>query len=193
MSAEQGNVFAQNNLGLLNANGQGVIQNYQEAVRWYRLAAEQGYALAQNNLSIMYWRGKGVTQDYEAAAKWFRLASKQGNADAQYNLGVLYRLGQGVVQDHQEAARLYRLAATQGKENRTKQPWSYYMRMVRVLFRTTKKLRNGIDWLQSRDMHLHKITLVCYIDVVKVWSKNYQEAEKLYRLAAEQGNAQWSV
>jgi TPR repeat protein len=32
------------------ANGQGVPQDYGEAIRWYRKAAEQGFADAQFNL-----------------------------------------------------------------------------------------------------------------------------------------------
>ena len=42
--AEQGNAYAQNNLGLMYDNGQGVLQDYKTAVKWYRLAAKQGYA-----------------------------------------------------------------------------------------------------------------------------------------------------
>ena len=45
--AEQGDAVAQNYLGVMYYNGQGVPQNYAEAVRLYRLAAEQGIADAQ--------------------------------------------------------------------------------------------------------------------------------------------------
>ena len=38
-------------------NGEGVPQDYKEAVKWYRLAAEQGDAIAQTNLGIMYEYG----------------------------------------------------------------------------------------------------------------------------------------
>jgi len=54
--AEQGSAEAQYNLGLMYANGDGVPQNDEEAVRWYRLAAEQGDANAQFNLGGMYRR-----------------------------------------------------------------------------------------------------------------------------------------
>ena len=37
-----------------------VQQNYEEAVKWYRLSAEQGYSYAQNNLGLMYENGEGV-------------------------------------------------------------------------------------------------------------------------------------
>ncbi len=73
--AEQGNTSAQNNLGVMYAEGRGVPQDYAEAVRWYRLAAEQGDAGAQNNLGIMYDTGEGVTQDNVQAHMWYNLAA----------------------------------------------------------------------------------------------------------------------
>ena len=44
--AEQGNAFAQFNLGFMYAKGQGVLQDDKEAVRWYRTAVKQGEAKA---------------------------------------------------------------------------------------------------------------------------------------------------
>src|ERR1035438_5254339 len=41
---------AQVHLGLMYYQGQGVPQDYKEAMRWYRLAADQGDADAQFNL-----------------------------------------------------------------------------------------------------------------------------------------------
>ena len=65
-------------LVLCTTNGDGVPQDYKEAVKWYRLAAEQGYADAQYNLGLMYSNGEGVPQDYKEAVKWYRLAAEQG-------------------------------------------------------------------------------------------------------------------
>jgi len=84
---EQGNASTQYNLGWMYDNGEGVPQDYEKAVKWYRLAAEQGYSLAQLGLGVMYDNGKGVPQDYQEAVKWYRRAAEQGNAAAQYNLG----------------------------------------------------------------------------------------------------------
>ena len=58
--AEQGFASAQTNLGVMYLNGQGVLQDYAKAVKWYRLAAEQGHATAQYNLGLTYGRGLGV-------------------------------------------------------------------------------------------------------------------------------------
>ena len=42
--AEQGNAKAQNELGRMYELGLGGVQDYKEAVKWYRKAAEQGDA-----------------------------------------------------------------------------------------------------------------------------------------------------
>jgi TPR repeat protein len=65
LAAEQGNVAAQYNLGLMYAKGQGVPQNQKTAVKWYTLAAKQGNAGAQFNLGWMYGKGQGIPQDYK--------------------------------------------------------------------------------------------------------------------------------
>ncbi len=71
--------FSQYSLGVMYANGQGVPQDYAEAVRWYRKAADWGVPSAQNNLGAMYANGRGVTQDSVEAHMWFNLAGEQGN------------------------------------------------------------------------------------------------------------------
>ena len=42
LSAEQGFLYAQNNLGYMYENGLGVEKDLKEAVRLYRLSADQG-------------------------------------------------------------------------------------------------------------------------------------------------------
>ena len=62
--------------------GQGVVQDYVEAVKWYRLAAQQGHAGAQRNLGAMYSIGQGVLKDYVKAHSWLNLGAASGNTDA---------------------------------------------------------------------------------------------------------------
>ena len=62
-AAEQGDGDAQYNIGVKYHDGDGVPQDYAEAVKWYRLAADQGEARAQHNLGMMYYKGEGVPQD----------------------------------------------------------------------------------------------------------------------------------
>ena len=66
------------------------LQDYAEAMHWYRKAAEQGNAIAQFNLGVMYSNGEGIKRDQTEAVKWYRLAAAQGNVSALCNLGVMY-------------------------------------------------------------------------------------------------------
>ena len=59
--------------------GEGVLQDYAEAAKWYRLAAEQGMASAQNNLGAMYQLGAGVLQSNVMAHMWYNIASANGD------------------------------------------------------------------------------------------------------------------
>ncbi len=114
LRALAGDAVAQYNLGVKYHEGQGVPQDYAEALKWYRKAAEQGLANAQYNIGILFEAGRGVPQDTAEAVKWYRLAAEQGDADAQVRLGYMYAVGHGVVQDSTEAVMWLRLAAEQG-------------------------------------------------------------------------------
>jgi len=78
--AEQGDSYAQYNLGLMYDYGEGVIEDDTQAVYWYRKAAEQGHAKAQYNLGVMYESGRGIAKDDTQAVYWFRKAAEQGEA-----------------------------------------------------------------------------------------------------------------
>ena len=98
-AAEQGDARAQFNLGIMYDNGEGVLKDEAEAVKWCRLAAKQGYVDAQFMLGNIYGSGIGVPQDDVEAARWFRMAAEQGHAEAQFFLGVRYNTGMGVLKD----------------------------------------------------------------------------------------------
>ena len=61
---------------MLYDNGQGVAQDHEEAVNWYRKAANQGVALAQDNLGLMYAKGLGVAKNYVIAYALFNTAAE---------------------------------------------------------------------------------------------------------------------
>jgi TPR repeat protein len=58
--------------------GNGVVQDYAEAAKWYSLAADQGFALAQFNIGGMYAKGIGVIQSDVMAHMWYNIASANG-------------------------------------------------------------------------------------------------------------------
>ena len=113
--AEQGDAGAQGLLAQAYYLGEGVAQDYVEAVRRARLAAEQGDARGQSVLAAAYNSANGVAADYGEAVRWARLAAEQGDARGQFVLASLYRGGRGgVAQDYVESVRWARLAADQG-------------------------------------------------------------------------------
>ncbi len=58
LAADRGDAAAQNNLGMMYYDGDGVAQNYGEAVRYFRLAADQGDAGGQFAVGRMYYDGR---------------------------------------------------------------------------------------------------------------------------------------
>ena len=95
LGPRQGHAGAQFNLGLMYANGAGVLKDDAEAVRWYRLAADQGLAGAQLNLGNRYANGAGVLKDDAEAVRWYRPGCRTGPSQraVQSREQVLHRAG----------------------------------------------------------------------------------------------------
>ena len=118
--ADKGKAWAQDMLGQMYRDGEGVDQSYQRAKELYDLAVSQGEANAQYNLGVMYQEGQGVDQSYERTAEYYEAAARQGLAEAQYNLGNFYANGQGVEQSFETAREWWMKSAEQGHENSIK-------------------------------------------------------------------------
>ena len=87
--ANQGDANAQFNLALMYKHGEGVPQDFKQAIQWYTKAAEQGDVDAQYNLALMYKNGEGVLQDYMIAYAWFNLAAFQGGELPRKNRDII--------------------------------------------------------------------------------------------------------
>lgn len=158
IAASNGYAPAQCNLGLCYDTGKGVLQNENEAAKWYRKAAEQGNGTAQYNLGLCYKNGDGVKQSYSEAIKWFLKSSASGYKDAKDNLqkmsnDILFKealnLYEGKAYD--KALLLYEIAANKGDASSM----------------------CNIGYLYANGYGVNK---------------NVIEATKWYRKAAEQGN-----
>jgi len=75
--ANQGDLDAQYNLGVIYYSGIGVSCDFQEALIWFRKAAEQGNVDGQVGIAAMLYKGEGTRQDFEEAATWLRRAADQ--------------------------------------------------------------------------------------------------------------------
>jgi TPR repeat protein len=81
--------IAQFRVGYMYERGDGVVQDYKEAMRLYLLSAAQGNAIAQFRIGYLYEKGWGVTQDDAQAVQWYGKAAAQGNQPANNRLAVL--------------------------------------------------------------------------------------------------------
>ena len=115
-AAKNGQIEAENVLGVFYAEGIFVEKNIEEAIKWYRIAALSGNEVAQSNLGNKYYFGEGVEKDLSQAVKWWRLAADQGYDNAQVRLGNCYYDGEGVDQDYEKAVKLYEQAVDQDND-----------------------------------------------------------------------------
>ena len=84
--AELGDADAQHNLAYCYEYGDGVVQDIDKAIYWYKKAAEQEFVPAQVSLGNIYYYGEGVEQDDEKAMHWFTQAAELGDERAQCKL-----------------------------------------------------------------------------------------------------------
>jgi len=94
---------AQYEMALRYADGEGVPQNYRDAMAWFAKAAANDNDKAQWKLGLGYLKGIGVPHDERKAAVWFKRAANHGNIRAQSALSDLYLSGRGVPRDYVRA------------------------------------------------------------------------------------------
>lgn len=117
-AAEAGTATAQYALGLRLTRGRGILQDYAQAARWFRLAADQNHTQAQIRLGQAYFEGLGVIQDIDQAQRWLQRAASTGAAQPLFALASLLESQAAAAVDPQvnlsQAADLYRRAADLG-------------------------------------------------------------------------------
>lgn len=68
--AQLGERDAQNEVGVMYAQGKGVRPDQRKAVYWFRKSADQGYPRGACNLGLHYARGWGVKKNRTLMMKW---------------------------------------------------------------------------------------------------------------------------
>lgn len=91
--AEQGSTLAQNLLGLLFENGQGVPRSSSEAVKWFEKSARGGNVMAQVNLARVLLQGRPAPAAAQHALNWLKKAAAKNYPPALTMLGMLYAEG----------------------------------------------------------------------------------------------------
>jgi TPR repeat protein len=114
--AREGNTQAQQVLGVMYENGQGVKKDERLAIVWFRQAAEANNASAQYLLGSILERQSAGSETPGEALKWYRRAATNGHPSAQYRMGQLELKGTkgGAAPDLLKASYWFGLAAVQG-------------------------------------------------------------------------------
>jgi tetratricopeptide (TPR) repeat protein len=110
--AERNNAVAICKIGVCYGYGQGVPQDYDEAIKWFRKAADLGDVTAMLNLSAYY----DETQNEAEAFKWYRKAAELGDVYSISCIAYCYETGYGVSVDLAEALKWYRKAKELGDD-----------------------------------------------------------------------------
>jgi hypothetical protein len=109
--AKAGAVTAEYEMGLRYADGEGVPQNYHDAMTWFAKASDAGNAKAQWKLALGYLEGIGVPRDERQALVWLKRAANNGDARAQRALSEMYLSGRDVPRDYVRAYAWANIAA----------------------------------------------------------------------------------
>ena len=110
--AENGDARAQNFMGDLYFAGQGVNQDFRQALFWFKLAAGKGSAAARYNLGVAAEQGRGLPASRPQAMSWYKQAAEKGNVPAMLALARLARASDPP--DDEAAARWTQKAAETG-------------------------------------------------------------------------------
>ena len=93
-------------LAYIYQEGNGILQNYQEALKRLLKLIEMGDTMAFGEVGKYYFNGWGTSRDYKTAAEYFYrsiLKDNEDNFDATLQLVKMYKEGLGVVQDLSKA------------------------------------------------------------------------------------------
>ena len=197
--ATNGHAKAQLLIGDCFANGQGVLKNTNEAVKWYRQAAYKELPEAQYRMFVCYRDGVGVERNLENAAKLCRKAAEAGLYEAMFDMGMLYVEGAGVDANAESAFRWFLKGAEcgyppalykcgqcykigYGVEKNEDEAAKWQNKAVEPL-RTSANADNALAMVQLANLYKEG-------DVVVL---DKEEAAKWFRKSAELGNVEAQI
>lgn len=195
--ANLGHPSAQNALGAIYFDGQGVERSNQAALDWFQKSAEfitETEGVAQVNLGYMYETARGTPRSDTKAFQQYLRGLQTGNPQAQLMVGGFFMEGRGIEQNQAEGLRWFRQSAINGYAN-GQSALGY------ALFKGEggpSDLNAAAYWFgQAADqgqMFAQSSIAAMYEEGWGV-NQSYTEAARYYRMAAEQDRAydQWRL
>jgi len=89
--AEAGNAEAQYRIGDMYRYGDGINQNYDTAMSWFKKAVRNGYRPMMLTLGYMVGKGQGIKASLDGEICFYRLEAVRGNPQTQWALYLALR------------------------------------------------------------------------------------------------------
>lgn len=115
----RGNTAAYYNLGYIYLLGQGVKEDANKAVGYFRKGTTHQDTKCMQALAMCYKNGDGLEVDYTKTIYWLNQGIKLNDLGCMYQLAVCYEKGIGVEVNLEEARRLMELCSKKNKDART--------------------------------------------------------------------------
>jgi uncharacterized protein len=90
LAAQQGDAYAQKNLGMMYEYGEGTGTNKPEAVHWYKQSADLNNTVGMERLARMYEAGEGITKDRAKAFYWYEKSATAGDSQTKVAMANRY-------------------------------------------------------------------------------------------------------
>lgn len=169
---------AQYHVGLCFANGNVVTKSLETAFVWYVKSAEQNYTDGIVHMADAQYAGLGTGEDKAAAAKAYERGDQAGNVHSTYMLAVSYENGYGFDKNLTTAYALYNKAAENEYEGAADAG-----KIIAL------PARYWEDAIVKKDAVAQYNLGCCFSRGRCGVEKDDAQAFKLFKLSAEQGNA----
>ncbi|KAJ3259104.1 ERAD-associated protein [Boothiomyces macroporosus] len=207
LAANKGESVSMYNLGYCYEQGLGVQKNMKEAIYWYRKSASYGNCYAQNALGYIHEEGQGVERNEFLAAKYYKLSAEQGYPWAQCNYAYCVQNGLGTEKNDVLGSFWYHKAAVQGH---SRNGIGTEVNEGKAFYWIEQCAKGESDVAQNTLGHLYEEGIGCKQDYAKAayWAQtnlgillteglgveqNFEEAFKLFQLAAEQKHSRAQI
>ncbi|MCH5308461.1 MAG: sel1 repeat family protein [Prevotella sp.] len=197
--ADKGNIsIAQHEVAICYQEGDGVAQDFAEALKYLHKAATnpKPWGAAFLSLGNCYYMGIGTPKNYEEAFKWYLkgadipdgvVTREDITAQCMHRIGYAYLVGQGVQQDGNQAVYWLKKAA-EYEDDRS-------IRILAVSYLSgdgvEKNEVEGVKWLKKAvefgDAYLQYQMGIVYENGIGNTPKDKSKALEWYRKAVENG------
>lgn len=188
--ANAGDMYAAVELFKLYTEGEHLVKNIDEGVKWLTYAAENGSALAQFEMGKLYFFDKGIFElDDKKAYMWFKRSADNNYPFAGHYVAQCHLAGAGVPEDQKKGFELFLENANVGvPESQEKVAFCYMFGVG-----TEKDLKKAFYWYR-RAADMDNITdrgafrLACFYYEGEVTECDNNEALKWFEQAYRGGN-----